>query len=316
MMTTKETKEANEAPTDVHEEVVSVHNGVFSIPNTLPDTLLGSGSYGEVYRGIYHTSNTNEHVAIKVHHDKFLLKREVKIYNYLWQYIKHEVTPDLRIPQLLWNGEIQMHHKTKEAVVMQQLGKSFDVIFDASNQQWSESTVCWFAYKALTLLRDLHRLGLVHRDIKPDNFAIGCTPDTQNDVYIFDFGLSSQFIDKNGEHYPMKKGLSLIGTMRYASINNHQGHLQSRRDDLEALFYVLLYFHQGTLSWKHVTKNIKDRVIKSKLILEHKIQLVADNIPEVLHGFYKHVRGLDYEDKPDYEVWISYFNQRSTVLLN
>ena len=296
---------------DMHKESVSVHNGIFSIPNTSSENLLGSGSYGEVYRGIYHKSNIDEHVAIKVHHDKFLLEREVKIYTYLWKYIKQNIAPSLRIPQLLWNGEIRMHNKTKEALVMQKLGNSFDIIFDASNKKWSESTVCWFAYKALTLLRDLHTLGLVHRDIKPHNYAIGCTPDTQHDVYIFDFGLSSQFIDKEGEHYPMKPGLSLIGTMRYASINNHQGNLQSRRDDLEALFYVLLYFYHGTLSWKHITKDVEDRVIKSKLILEHKIQLVADTIPEKLRGFYQHVRSLEYTEKPNYETWIQHFKDHS-----
>ena len=65
---------------DMHKEAVSVHNGIFSIPNTSSENILGSGSYGEVYRGIYHKPNTDEHVAIKVHHDKFLLEREVKIY--------------------------------------------------------------------------------------------------------------------------------------------------------------------------------------------------------------------------------------------
>ncbi|HIB77696.1 MAG TPA: hypothetical protein EYO58_08825 [Flavobacteriales bacterium] len=294
---------------------VSVHNGVFTIDDTSNQGLLGSGSYGKVYKGVYHQPKTNESVAIKVHYDKFLLEREVKIYNYLWQYIKQNITPSLRIPRLLWNGEISIQNKTKEALVMEQLGKSFDMIFDASDKKWSESTVCWFAYKSLTLLRDLHTLGLVHRDIKPDNFAIGCTPETQSEVYIFDFGLSSQFIDKEGEHYPIKTGLSLIGTMRYASINNHQGNLQSRRDDLEALFYVLLYFHQGTLSWKHVTKEIEDRVIKNKLILEHKIQLVAEDVPEVLRGFYEHVRGLAYEEKPEYDVWIDFLKQRSILLI-
>lgn len=74
----------------------------------------------------------------------------------------------------------------------------------------------------ITRIEYLHSKKFLHRDIKPDNFLMG-TFDSRNIVHIIDFGLAKKYLLKSGEHIPLKKGKSLTGTARYASIHTHDG---------------------------------------------------------------------------------------------
>lgn len=77
-------------------------------------------------------------------------------------------------------------------------------------------------------------------------------------VYMIDFGLSKRFRNpKTGQHIPWKEGKNLTGTARYASLNTHLGYEQSRRDDLEGLAYVMLYFLKGKLPWQGLDAKTK-----------------------------------------------------------
>ena len=142
----------------------------------------------------------------------------------------------------------------------------------------------------------------MHRDIKPDNLLIGFGKKSSQ-VFIIDFGLTKKYIDSStGMHIPYREGKSLTGTARYASINTHLGIEQSRRDDLEGLGYVLMYFLRGSLPWQGL--NGMNKKEKYQNILEKKVDTSVEDLckqfPHEFTVYLNYCKSIRFEDKPDY----------------
>lgn len=95
----------------------------------------------------------------------------------------------------------------------------------------------------------------------------------------------------------------MMGTPRYCSINAHQGNELSRRDDLESLGYVIIYFITGTLPWKG-TKAISKKE-KSQKILKIKQEVIEsgklfEGLPREFKEYFNTVFALKFEEIPDY----------------
>jgi len=146
-------------------------------------------------------------------------------------------------------------------------------------------------------------------DIKPENFMFGIK-DKVHHVYLIDFGLSKKYWDHR--HINMRSKLSMTGTALYASINAHQGTEQSRRDDLEAIGHMFLYFLRGALPWSGLeakTQEEKYRKIKEKKI-ETQIDTLCSGYPEEFATYLQYVRSLRFQDRPDYAYLKGLFSER------
>jgi len=119
---------------------------------------------------------------------------------------------------------------------------------------------------------------------------------------MIDFGLSKKYRTRTLQHIPYVENKSLTGTVRYASLNTQLGIEQSRRDDLESLGFVLLYFLHGSLPWqgmKAITKKEKYNKIKAKK-RDTPIELLCEHSPVEFAAYLHYCRSLHFEDKPDY----------------
>ena len=131
----------------------------------------------------------------------------------------------------------------------------------------------------------VHGQSFIHRDIKAENFLIG-NGSKSGIIFIIDFGLAKRYKDPKTNHHIMHRtNKSLTGTVRYASINTHMGIEQSRRDDVESMIYVLIYFLKGKLPWQGVlgkNKNEKyKKIMQIKMITP--IERLCDECPSTLH---------------------------------
>ncbi|KAM0064461.1 putative protein kinase CK1-CK1 family [Helianthus debilis subsp. tardiflorus] len=148
----------------------------------------------------------------------------------------------------------------------------------------------------------MHARGFLHRDLKPDNFLMGLGRKA-NQVYAIDFGLAKKYRDlQTHKHIPYRENKNLTGTARYASVNTHLGVEQSRRDDLESLGYVLMYFIRGSLPWQGLKAGNKkqkyDRISEKKMLTP--VEVLCKSYPSEFTSYFHYCRSLRFEDKPDY----------------
>ncbi|KAG7149027.1 Casein kinase I isoform gamma-2 like protein [Verticillium longisporum] len=206
--------------------------------------------------------------------------------------------PTDRAPNVVFFGD----HGRSRLLVMDLLGPSLEDLLDYCGRRFTIETVVMIGVQLITILEELHDRDFIHRDIKAENFVIQGGTERPNVVRAIDFATAKKYRSGNPpKHIMYREGRQFIGTARYASINTHMGCEQSRRDDLEALWYLLLYFIRGTLPWQFATptpiaeKHKKIREAKQTATIED----LCEGRPELCAGL-RYIRRLGFEEDPDY----------------
>ena len=277
--------------------------------------LIGSGLFGTIYKG--ENINTGETVAIKVeplNNSTKLLKNETKVYHYL--NFNCNKKKDVGIPKVKWFGVDDENYY----MVIELLGPSLQSIKE-ERESFSLKTIIELGIQLIRRVEFLHNLGLIHRDIKPDNFLLGIGLN-KNTIYMIDFGFCKKYEqdddvgkykNDNGKSNidckeysdqlsrTHKKRESIIGTPNYVSINVHKYNDPERKDDLESVCYMLLYFYLGKLPWDLPN-------ITNEQILEMKIDLITEEKQkEIIPSFFLKLIFLvqNTQGKPKYNELVN-----------
>lgn len=255
---------------------------------------IGSGSFGMIFDALDTTTNTV--VALKV--EKKTTKSPQLYYESRIYHILEGITG---FAQPFLYGECP---DTKMKVfAMQRLGASLEDIKGKGSDVLPLRTVLMCALQMMERIECLHRHHIIHRDIKSENFLIGSGENDKNLLYLIDFGLSKRYKDpKTKQHIPYREGKNLVGTARFASIHTHLGIEQSRRDDMEAIGYLLIYLAKGTLPWQGVAANNKKekyhRICDLKMATP--IHTLCAGLPAAFPTYMKYVRELQFDERPNY----------------
>ena len=260
---------------------------------------LGGGSFGQIYKGI--NLKTKEEVAIKIE------------------------SKNIETPQLLHESKILKILKENEGfpkvylitplddvliMVMELLGDNLQKLIKSQKEKkFSLKTTLMLGIQILKRIQTLHENNFIHRDIKPENFTIGLKK-MNNTIYMIDYGLTRKYCDSHKNHIPYKEGKNLTGTALYASIYTQKGIEQSRRDDLESLGYMMVYFCKGELPWMDV--KAKNKAGKYKKIMEKKIEMkpeiLCNGLVSEFMAYFKYVRELQFTEEPNYNYLLGLLN--------
>ena len=254
---------------------------------------IGKTSSFKIYEGINITDKTP--VIIKIEsrskEDLYLEIEALNLYTF----------KDLGIPKIITTG------KTKSSIILieEKLGPSLYDLFIENKRKFSLKEICLIGIQCIERLKGIHSKNYVHRNIKPENFRIGLND--PHVIYLQNFYLCEKYKSSTtNKHVKLSLSNKIVGTERYGSVDALRGLRQGRKDDLESLCYMLIYFFLGKLPWQDIKAETEGEKYK-KLLNEKKkfnIENYKDIIPKEFRTIFKLIKNLKFDEQPKYSLYI------------
>ena len=274
---------------------------------------IGSGAFGEVWSA--DSASTGEPVAVKMERIQGNPAPTLQYESRVLQLLHGS----LGIPRLRYFG--RKDDMNGIFMVTDLLGPSLETLatsprldlntYDLKNPPpQHEEFISQIGRQMLQRLKSVHSRGMLHRDVKPDNFLFARTPELDMCrraahqeriplLHLIDFGMAKRIRKEEVRDVPVPV-FQLIGSARYASVAAHRGEPLGRRDDLISMMYSLIYVaNGGVLPWQNYAERdiyyIKDNMTPSEICagLSQRHATQWASILERLHGMQAH-------DVPDY----------------
>ena len=275
---------------------LSQNNNIYKINDTytiLFNKKIGGGAFGKIYTCI--NNKTKEICACKIE------KPDIE---------NPQLNNEYRILSLLKNYDYfpkcfkYCNSQYGYILILERLGSNLGVIMSKlPNKKFSMKSALMIINQSLERLKLIHEKGIIHRDMKPENLCIGYKGKEKN-IYLIDFGLSKIINNdkKNQFLLNIKKEKIVIGTVRYISMNAHLGNEQYKKDDLESLAYMMIFFIKGELPWQNMkAKSRKEKYTKIYQKKKHTVNSELCNfLPDEIKTFLNYVLNLNQKQNPDY----------------
>ena len=152
-------------------------------------------------------------------------------------------------------------------------------------------------------IEQVHKMGYLHRDVKPSNFRI-----KNGHIYITDFGLVFEYMQRDGRgHIAETFGNMFKGTLHFSSIRGHQKCNQGRRDDLETLAYVMLYYLNDCQNYDWMKNDKFERYVsqatQNEYIAAKEEFVYRKDSPRLyaVQQFAQRAISLQFAEEPNYE---------------
>ena len=263
-----------------------------------PIKKIANGSISEIFSGI--NIHNKEKVAIKIE-KRNIINKKLESECYALFSLR-----SIGIPKVLTFG----HNKEYDILIIPLLSKTLLNIFQSKNLNYEFKDICLIAIQIIERIQWVHCRKIIHRDIKPDNFLIGLND--PHIIYLIDFGLSKKYQSSvTGKHIKFTKLKKFTGTPLFGSVNALMCMEQSRKDDLESIGYMLIYFMKGRLPWEGLKVDNK-RINYFKIGQMKKDilpEVLCENLPSEFKDYMKYVRNLKFEETPNYSYLRNLFVQ-------